>query len=145
MAISIRSKAIPKNSNVFLNFACAVSAFFTDVLPACTNIHAMIIKSECSMVKKRSMGSFMLSPICFKLSNHPLVKYSIRPINNWISIPSIKKKLLRPSLILYSLFVANPLIARITVQKANIKISQRIKLCNTSRICIINNFCKSKG
>ena len=74
IAISMRSKAIPKNSNVFLNFACAVSAFFTDTLPACTNIHAMIIIIECSTVKKRSMGSFMVSPIFFKLSNQPILK-----------------------------------------------------------------------
>ena len=53
-----------------------------------------------------------------------------------MSIESIKKKLLRPSDTEYSLLADKPEKALITVQKAKIKISQRIKLCNISRVCM---------
>ena len=58
---------------------------------------------------------------------------------------SIKKKLLLPSATVYSLFPDKPVKALIKVQKAKIKTSQRIKLCNIKSVCIRIFFCKSKG
>ncbi len=50
-----------------MNFARDVVAFFTNTLPRCTSIHASIIITSCSIVKKRRLVSFMFSLKCFSL------------------------------------------------------------------------------
>ncbi len=145
MAISISTSVIPKKIRLLLNLACELIAFFTETRPTCTSIHATIIKTSCSIVKKRRLASFIFSLRCFILSNHCPLKYKARPTSSCISMLSMKKKLLRLSFLVNSFLLASPLIAFSTVHSPKSKINQRNKLCITRSTCMIIFFCKSKG
>ncbi len=128
-----------------MNFARDVNAFFTNTLPMCASIHATIIIASCSIVKNRRLGSFIFSLRCFNLSNHTPAKYNASPVKSWISMLSIKKKLLRPSLVVNSFLVATPIKAPSTVHTPNSIMSHLSKLCITIIACIKLFFYKSTG
>ena len=119
-----------------MNFARDVPAFFTNTLPMCTSIHATIIIASCSIVKNRRLGSFIFSLRCFSLSNHTPAKYSASPVKSWISMLSIKKKLLWLSLVVNSFLADTPLKAPNTVHTPNSIMSHLSKLCITRITCI---------
>lgn len=121
---------------LLLNFVREVVAFFTNTLPICTSIHASIINTSCSIVKKRRLASFIFSLKCLSLSNHTPLKYSASPIKSWISMLSMKKKLLRLSPVVNSFLLNIPIKAPSTVHIPKSKISHLNKLCNTRSTCI---------